>query len=684
PLPVPASIQAQFIAPADDATILIVAFSVGDGYVDAHGNMPVFSDVAAINAIAPRVMATADPAGSITYYQTGEAALDATENTVLSASLSLLLPLTFGVLLAITVVYFRAPLAPLVTFGGLGIALVLGLGTIVLIGKLVTHVDVTALELETVFVLGVGTDYSIFLVARYREELYRGMEHRQAVVTSVTWAGQSIATSGATATLATLALAFSGVALLSQWGIVLSASILLTLLIALTLVPAVLTLIGPRIFWPATGERFLRKVDQQHHRVQDERTYFYRTGRRTQRHPVAVTAIVLIASIPLVYVALNVPLAYDFYQQLPHGTSATDGLARLGDHFGPGFAFPMQVLVTFAAPLVVGNSTNASEFTDLATITQGMGALDHAASVASPVGSDEATLSTWLDFVHLPPATQEELRGTLHTFVGNDGRTVLCSVVASASGLSGTAVQLLQEIKSYLSGFAATHPDVTALAYGGGASVTNDLQQQTALATERMVLAVAIGLVVVLFVVLRSWIIPLLAVATIGLSIGWAWGTTGVVLGDLLGAPLFYFAPTILFILILGLGIDYNIFLLTRVREERLKGRSSSEAVVEAVGTTGGIITAAAIILASAFAVLATGSFLLLAVIGFTVATAIILDAMIVRTYLVPSVLQILGDRVWAPLRKRPTAATGPMDATGAPAPEVPTSSSSGTAPEHV
>jgi RND superfamily putative drug exporter len=123
---------------------------------------------------------------------------------------------------------------------------------------------------------------------------------------------------------------------------------------------------------------------------------------------------------------------------------------------------------------------------------------------------------------------------------------------------------------------------------------------------------------------------------------------------------LFFFVPTVLILLILGLGIDYNIFLLTRVREERLRGRDSREAVIQAVARTGGIITAAAIILGGAFAALTAGNFVLLQAIGFSVAAAVILDAMIVRTYLVPASLQLLGDRVWSLRRRSPPAGSTP------------------------
>ena len=117
-----------------------------------------------------------------------------------------------------------------------------------------------------------------------------------------------------------------------------------------------------------------------------------------------------------------------------------------------------------------------------------------------------------------------------------------------------------------------------------------------------------------------------------------------------------------MFILILGLGIDYNIFLLTRVREERLRGRPADEATVQGLASTGGIITAAAVILASAFLILTTGQFLLLKSIGFAVATAVLLDALIVRTYLVPASLFLAGERVWRlpSLRRRGAGGSPP------------------------
>ncbi len=669
PLPVPYAIRSQFVDAAGTAQVVQVSFTVADDSTNASGGSPVYADLATIDSLVPGVVRASDRTGTIQYYQTGPAPLDLLTQTAVNSSLELVLPLTVGLLLVIAMLYFRSLTTPLVTFGVLGIALVLGLGGTVLIGTVWQHVDTTSLTLEEVFVLGVGTDYSIFLVARYREELVHGASSEDAIVRSVSWAGQSVATSGSTAIIATLALTFSGVALLAQWGAVLSLAILLTVLVSLTMIPACLKLLGPRIFWPSSGERFRRQSARVAERVRTERTYFYRAGRWTQRHPGATVGTILLISVPLVLIALSVPLSYDFYQQLPSGHGATVGLNELGDHFGPGFAVPSFALVSFAAPLVVGNQSNATEFSDVAALTSVANNTAGIASVGSLVGPSGASLADWLALPTLPAAAQQNLLGVLSGYVGNDGRTVLFDLTPSASGLSVGAVNAVNAVKAGFASYATSHPEVTGYSFGGGAPTIDDLATETNTATEYLVLAVSIGLLVVLLVVLRSWIIALMAIATIGISISWAWAVTYLVFQELLGFSLFFYVRTILFILILGLGIDYNIFLLTRVREERVKGRSSGDAAVEAVGRTGGIITAAAIILASAFGALLVGEFTLIRAIGFSVAVAVILDAMVVRTYLVPASLQLLGDRVWSLTGRKPKAAPAAPETSEAPAP---------------
>jgi RND superfamily putative drug exporter len=275
--------------------------------------------------------------------------------------------------------------------------------------------------------------------------------------------------------------------------------------------------------------------------------------------------------------------------------------------------------------------------------------------VRSPVGAYGAPLSAWLGLASAPTPERTVLLATLGAYVGTDGRTVLLQLQTSAAGLSYNAVSAVRGVEDAFRTFGASHPEVAALAFGGGAPVIGDLADETELATEAMLIAVTVGLVLVLLVVLRSWIIALLGVASIGLSISWAWALTDLVLQRWAGVAVFFYVRTLLIMLVLGLGIDYNIFLLTRVREERIRGRHVADATVEAVGRTGGIISAAAVILASAFGALLVGEFTLISAIGFSVAVAVLLDAMVVRTYLVPASLQLLGERVWTLSGRRPS-----------------------------
>ncbi len=671
PLPVPKGIYTPYVDPSGTAQIIAIDFTLADGATNSSGADPVYDDLGRIDRLVPPVVHASDPTHSISYVQTGPAPLDLLTQNATNSTLALVLPLTVGLLLVISMVYFRSPMTPMVTFGILGIALVLGLGGTVLIGELIEHVDTTSLTLEEVFVLGVGTDYSIFMVARYREELVHGQTSEDAIVTSLSWAGQSVATSGSTAIIATLALTFSGVALLAQWGAVLSLAILITVLVSLTMVPACLRLLGPRIFWPTTGERFRRQAVVVAERNRNETTYFYRVGRGTQRRPGLTVGVILVISIPLILIALQAPLSYDFYAQLPSGHPATDGLNELGQHFGDGFAAPSFALVTLASPLVVGNSTNATEFTDIASLTAIASTTSGIAAVSSPVRTGRGDPLGMAQPPHPPDGDAHELARRAHRVRrhGREDRPPLAPDVRDRTlGERGERRPVGGE---RVPGYAASHAEVTALAFGGGAPTINDLATETATATEYLILAVSIGLVLVLLIVLRSWIIALMAIATIGVSIGWAWAITYLVFQQVLGFPLFFYVRTILFILILGLGIDYNIFLLSRVREERLRGRSTSEAAVQAVGRTGGIITAAALILAAAFGALMVGEFTLIRAIGFSVAVAVLLDAMVVRTYLVPASLQLLGERVWDWRGRRVVPA--PAGAASAPSPVTPT-----------
>jgi len=181
---------------------------------------------------------------------------------------------------------------------------------------------------------------------------------------------------------------------------------------------------------------------------------------------------------------------------------------------------------------------------------------------------------------------------------------------------------------------------------GGQSAALVDVDKVTNREFSQMELFVIIGVFIVLLIVLGSVVLPLFAILSILLSISWTLATTMLLFGGLLGKPVLWILPIILFVILMGLGMDYNIFILTRVREETKKNKNHEQAIIEAVDRTGGIITACAVIMAGAFGSIMISNTTMLQEFGFALAFAVLLDAMLVRTYLTPAIMKILGPRL--------------------------------------
>ena len=435
------------------------------------------------------------------------------------------------------------------------------------LGKLVTQFNSEVESVVLVFLMSIGTDYSVFLMARYREELVRGTPHREAVEATVRWAGQSITTSGIAVVIVTVALSLSGIGPISQFGFALSFAVVVALLAALTAVPAILTIVGPKVFWPYTGARFQADARRRTAAIAASRGYVSRAGRLATHRPVAVMAVIVLLSVPVIFLALQVPVSYDITNiGLPASNPAQAGFTSLNNEFGPAYDSPSYMLATFRSPLLVHNQTNATEFADLGELGSTVAATPGVATVSTLVGPYGVPLSVWLNYSASPPAERAMLAGALAQYVGVDGRTVLFQFATNQSGYSQGAVTILAAIGDRVGPFQSAHPDLTQVEFGGAAPTTRDLESLVNNADDGMVIGAAIGLFLVLFLILGSAFVPALALGAIGLSIVWGWVGTYAVVGLVEHESIIFLLPLILLILVLGLGMDYNVLLLTRVR----------------------------------------------------------------------------------------------------------------------
>ena len=506
----------------------------------------------------------------------------------------------------------------LISFGsftamGLPIATaLLGLGAGIGVINLASHViDMPsfATELALMIGLGVGVDYALFIVTRFREN-YRtnGGDVEQAVEAAINTSGRAVLFAGATVVIALLGMFALGVSLLSGAAVAASIGVVLVMGASLTLLPAFLGLMGPRI-GRVGGRQAAREGDG------TRPAFWLRWVQRVQRRPavtaIAATAVMLALAAP----ALGLRLASSDAGNDPTGQTTRQAYELLAKGFGAGFNGPLQLAV--ALP-------HAHDSAALGELTHALRTTPGIASVAAPRVNATGTTAAIVAY----PATSPQSAKT-SSLVARLRATVL-PPIERASGA-----------RVYVGGATAAQVDFSHV-----------------LATK---LPLFIGVVVavaalLLLLVFRSLVIPVQAALMNLLSIGASLGIIQAVfergwLAGLFGAqvgPIDAFIPVLAFAIVFGLSMDYEVFLVSRVHEEWQARRDASAAVREGLARTGRVITAAAAVMVAVFGAFAISGDRVLEMFGLAMASAVLLDAVVVRMLLLPAVLQLLGPTTWA------------------------------------
>ncbi len=625
----------SLVSPARDITLISLSL---DQSSDAN--------VLALRSAVSTVLSQSDAGSGVqSVMVTGGDAISYDFGQSAQADLSLILPVTIMLLIVATGIFFRSVLTPFVTLGTIGVALGISQVFIVLAATLVAKVDFTIPTILLTVLIGVGTDYSVFVLARYREERVNGASVEQAVETSVTWAGESIATSGATVIISFLALTFTSVVYLRTIGYVVGLGVLVALLVALTMVPALVGMIGGRTFWPSSGERFARYSRSVLDKLRTKRGYFSKSGAFAVKRAWVLIALALIASGPALYVYANTTPTFDFLSAAPGNLESISASNQLTAAFGSGTLFPSYVVMTFAQPVVSGHTFNSSEMATVQAVSGYLAASPDVRNVTSPT----MVYGEQVAYGRINVSTSDGARtfaGVLQS-IGRDNKTVLFTINFGIDPYSAKAISDAQSMRQTLHTQYGQSPGVTGVYLGGETGSILDTRNVFDSQFNSIVPIVAVGVALVLLVVLGSLFLPVFAVLSILMSIIWTMATTELVFKQFYNYPLLFITPFFLFVTLLGLGMDYNIFILTRVREEATKGKRLNDAIVSAIEQTGAVITAAAFILAGSLGALMISSDLLLRQIGFSFAYAILIDALVVRTYLVPAVMSKIGRWNW-------------------------------------
>ncbi|MEU1816330.1 MMPL family transporter [Streptomyces roseifaciens] len=520
----------------------------------------------------------------------GQVALASDQNEVFQSIDGTLLIGTAGVVAVLLILIYRSPFLWLVPLGVVGVAASAAMaGVYGLIKAFDLTVTTMSTSVMTVLIFGAGTDYALLLVARYREELRSTERPYDAMMSAIRGCGPAVLASSGTVVAGLMCLMAADLNSSSGLGPVGAVGVFCALAAMLTLLPAVLVLLGRRVFWPIVPAYGSEAV----HR----RSLFAAMGNSAGRRPGLVLLCGVAALVALSVGAVKLPGTLkqeDAFLKKPDSVAAMRTVAE---------AFPDSSSLPIT---VVTRTGQAGEVEKRVKATKGVASVQPGRS-----GGDRTELQVFS--VAKPESDGEK-------------RTI-------------TALR------------AAVHDVPGAQAVVGGPTAQQmDLATTNADDRVKVIPLVLVAVLIVLIALLRSLVAPLVLVLAVIASWGAAMGLSGLVFGPVLGYKgLDPSLPLLTFVFLVALGVDYGIFLMHRAREERLKGADSSEAALTALRTTGGVITSAGIVLAATFAVLATLPLVALVEMGFIIAVGVLLDTFLVRTYLVTSASLLLKRWMWWP-----------------------------------
>jgi RND superfamily putative drug exporter len=511
---------------------------------------------------------------------------------------ALILLVSFGSLLAMGM--------PIVT-AVLGLAI--GSALITLLAN-VLEVPEFAPQVAAMIGIGVGIDYVLFIVTRYRSTLQAGRDPHDAVVTAIATSGRAVLFAGCTVIISLLGLFVMNLGFLRGVAIGAVSAVLVVMLASVTFLPALLGFVGRNI------DR-LRVPFVRAHLVGDRRTLSYRWSRVVQRYPWPTALVCFALLVALALPVFGMRFGFPDAGNDPETWTTRRSYDLMAKGFGPGFSGPLLLVVDSTRP---GTRLDGPT---LARVQQTVQGVEGIAFVSPPRPSP-------------------------------DGDVALLAAVPSTSPQDPETERLVNRLRD----------DVLPGIEGSGARVLVTGPTAGAIDATRYVadrLALFIGAVIVLsflllLVVFRSLLVPLKAAVMNVLSIGAAYGVVAMAVeggwfGSLFGideaVPVPSFIPMMMFAILFGLSMDYEVFLLSRIREEYVRTGDNPQAVADGLAATARVITAAAAIMISVFLAFVLGDQVFLKMIGIGMATAIFVDATLVRMVLVPSTMELLGDANW-------------------------------------
>jgi RND superfamily putative drug exporter len=558
--------------------------------------------------------------------------------------------------------------------------LVSGLSVITILGQVVS-VPTSAPALATMIGLGVGIDYGLFIVTRHREQLAAGMDPMESVARANATSGGAVVFAGGTVIIALLSLLVADIPLVTTLGYTAAIVVLIAVLAAITLLPAVLGLLGPKV-----NALKLPGLKHEH----DAKPHGWRRWAMfIADHPFPAIAVTLVVLAVLAVPIRNLHLGQTDNSALPKDTQTRQSYDAISTGFGPGTNGPMLVAVSLSKPAEndqkqlddVEQQQKDQEKQQQDAITKETQQL-----VAQGVPQDQAQQEATDDAQKKAPSESEQeqtqqqedflktsasdprlqdlktdmektsgVKSVTQPLVNDSGSAAVYTVISDYAPSSRKTEDVVKDLRDNTIPKATAGQDMTA-DVGGSTAGYIDLASQisdTLLETIGVVLALSFILLLLAF---RSVLVPLKAVVMNMLSIAASFGIVTYVFGHHWSAtavgldhtvPIVSFVPLMMFAILFGLSMDYEVFLMSHVREHFMKSKNPHEAVVDGLAVTGRVITSAALIMVAVFSAFILSDDPNIKQFGVGMAAAVAVDATIIRCLLVPAIMTLLGRAAW-------------------------------------
>jgi len=632
--------DSTFLDPDRRTGFMVVALRAPGGDSAAALVSPVRTEVR-------RSLAALPNGGGYTAYVTGRAPLDLDIRTASAADTRhgerLLLPLTMVILVLAFGALLAAVLPLIVGF----LAIVVSLAVIGLLTQ-VTPMSIFVLNLTTMIGLGVGIDYSLLVVTRFREELSRGRRRREAAVNTMLTAGAAVVTSGLTVVVGFAALLFTPLIETRSLGIGGLVVVGVAVLLSTTLLPAALALLGRSIDWP----RWLARRLAWWHAPQIWETWARTLARHPWRALAVGGAVIGLLTAPVFWIRIGLP-ARDWW---PDQTEAGKGIETLQRMGAAGIVQPIRLVIEVPRGRRV---VEAAALRGLMTLSDSLRRDPRVRTVRSLVDVKPGTSLLGYSLLYSDlDAARKDVPDVLDAYLSTDQRATLMDVILADTTSLTTAMDVVERVRE-LRALPLRGTKGLSVRVGGYAAASLDFQHDL---LERFPLLVGLILAatgVMLALAFRSVLVPVKAIIMNTLSVSATFGLIVLVFQRGWGAEffglsgpssaIFVIVPVLVFAIVFGLSMDYEVFLLSRIKEAFDRTGKNDQATMEGLSATASVITSAAFIMVMVFGVFAFARVLVMQFLGFGLAVAVLLDATVIRMVLVPAFMQLAGRWNWWP-----------------------------------